>query len=138
MPPWLASAKGMIGPSDRLVGQIGQRFPWFDGSTLWERGLHLANDLAAFPSLHEGMTVLVAVALWRRVPSGWRLLLAAYPLAMAFSLVYTGEHYVTDLVAGALCTALVCFVEPRLTRRIVRLGQEVAADFGRRPRRAAG
>lgn len=138
MPPWLASATGSIGPSDRLIGQIGARFPWFDGSTLWERGLHLANDLAAFPSLPEGMTVLVAVALWRRVPRVVRPLLAAYPLAMAFALVYTGEHYVTDLVAGALCTALVCFVEPRLTRRLVRLGQDVAADFGRRPRRAAG
>jgi PAP2 superfamily protein len=142
MPPWLASAKGLIGPSDRLIGEIGRRFPWFDGSTLWERGLHLGNDLAAFPSLHEGMTVLVAVALWRRVPRGVRPILAAYPLAMAFALVYTGEHYVTDLIAGALCTVVVCLVEPRLTEALVRLAgrrqAEAAADFGRRPRRAAG
>jgi hypothetical protein len=142
-PPWLASTNGLIGPSDRLIGEIGRRFPWFDGSTLWERGLHLANDVAAFPSLHEGMTVLVVVALWRRVPRAARPLLVAYPLGMAFALVYTGEHYVTDLVAGALCTALVCALEPGLTATLVALARRgrqeaAAADFGRRPRRAAG
>jgi membrane-associated phospholipid phosphatase len=118
MPPWLASQKGLIGTSDRLIGPIGRAFPWFDGSTIWERGLHLANDLAAFPSLHEGMTVLVAVMLWRRVPRWARVPLALYPVAMAFALVYAGEHYVTDLVAGALLAFAVVRVEPWLMRRL--------------------
>ena len=29
-----------------------------------------------------------------------RPLLALYPLAMAFALVYSGEHYVVDCIAG--------------------------------------
>jgi membrane-associated phospholipid phosphatase len=53
--------------------------------------------------------------------------LAAYPLAMAFALVYTGEHYVTDLVAGALLTAVVCLVEPPLVRATTRAARAVAA-----------
>jgi membrane-associated phospholipid phosphatase len=127
MPPWLASSKGMIGPANRLIGDIGGSFAWFDANPLWERGLHLANDLAAFPSLHEGMTVLVAIMLWRSVPRVLRPLLAAYPLVMAFALVYTGEHYVIDLVAGALLAIGICWLEPRLTARLVRRWRRVRA-----------
>jgi membrane-associated phospholipid phosphatase len=126
-PPWLASENGLIGPAQRLVGPIGERFPWFDGSSLWERGLSLANSVAAFPSLHEAMTILLVVVLWRRVPRPVRVVLAAYPLAMAFALVYTGEHYVTDLVAGALLTAVVCLVEPPVVRATTRAARAVAA-----------
>jgi membrane-associated phospholipid phosphatase len=118
-PPWLASQNALIGPAERLVGPIGARFPWFNGSSIWEQGLHLANNVAAFPSLHEAMTLLLVVVLWRRVPWPARIVLAAYPLAMAFALVYTAEHYVTDLVAGALLTVVVCAVEPPLTRAVV-------------------
>ena len=147
IPPWLASQKHMIGEAQRLIGLI--HVGTFDPTPVWERGVRLANDLAAFPSLHEGMTILLAVVLWRRVPRFLRPLLVAYPLAMAFSLVFLGEHYVSDLVAGALLTALVVYAEPRLLRALRERRQPgivpvepvyeaVAADFGRRPRRAAG
>jgi len=32
--------------------------------------------------------------------SFWRTLVGAYPLAMAFALVYSGEHYVVDVLLG--------------------------------------
>jgi hypothetical protein len=147
IPPWLASQKQMIGETQRLIGVIHAGS--FDPTPVWERGVRLANDLAAFPSLHEAMTILLVVVLWRRSPRLLRPLLAAYPLAMAFSLVYLGEHYVTDLVAGAVLTVVVVRVEPRLLRaleerrrrlavRVEPAYEAAAADFGRRPRRAAG
>jgi hypothetical protein len=154
IPPWLASQKGMIGPVTRLVGPIGRSFPLFDPTPLWERGVRLANDLAAFPSLHEGMTVLLVILLWRRARPALRPLLAAYPLAMGFALVYMGEHYVCDIVAGAAFAGGVAYAERRLLRalrtrraraRVVATppagaepGYALAADLGRRPRRAAG
>ncbi|HZU21176.1 MAG TPA: phosphatase PAP2 family protein [Gaiellaceae bacterium] len=115
IPPWLAAQKQMIGGSaQRLIGVIGLHMGYWDPTPLWERGVRLANDLAAFPSLHEAMTILLSVVLWRRVPRVVRPLLVAYPLLMAFSLVYLGEHYVADLVAGAVLVAAVCAAEPRL------------------------
>jgi len=129
IPPWLAAQKGMIGNVQRLVGPIGGSLPPFDGRNLWENGLRLANDLASFPSLHEGMTVLFSILLWRRVPRAVRPLLVAYPLAMAFSLVYLGEHYVCDLVAGAALAWLVTYSEPRLLRALqARLRRRRAVD----------
>ena len=45
--------------------------------------------------------------LWNRVHRGWRPLLAAYVLVMAFTLVYTAEHYVVDILLGWALAAVV-------------------------------
>jgi membrane-associated phospholipid phosphatase len=119
IPPWLAAQKHMIAPgTQRLTGVISGHVGYFDPTPLWERGVRLGNDIAAFPSLHEAMTILVAVVLWRRVPRALRPVLVAYPLVMAFSLVYLGEHYVVDLLGGALLVAAVRYAEPRLLRAL--------------------
>ena len=52
------------------------------------------------PSLHVAFAALVALFIASRLHSRWRWLLALYPVAMGATLVYTGEHYVLDLLAG--------------------------------------
>ena len=52
------------------------------------------------PSLHAAYALLVTLYLWRLVPRWARPLLALYPPAMVFALVYSGEHYVVDCLAG--------------------------------------
>jgi len=117
MPPWLASEKGMIGNTTRIVAYV--HLPWFDATSVWERGLRLANNVAAFPSLHQGMTVLLVLVLWGRVPRWLRVPLALYPVAMAFALTYMAEHYVVDLAAGSALAVAVVKIEPAVTRRLV-------------------
>ena len=63
-------------------------------------GLRVLEPVAAVPSLHAAYTLLIALFLWRLAPRWGRVLLAAYPLAMAFALVYTAEHYVSDILVG--------------------------------------
>jgi membrane-associated phospholipid phosphatase len=67
-------------------------------------GYAYANDVAAVPSLHAAISLLVVQCVW---PRRWwlRLLAASYPLAMAFSIVYTAEHYVADVLLGWLYAA---------------------------------
>ena len=67
-----------------------------------------ANPVAAIPSLHAAYPMLLALFFWRGA-GRWRWLLAAYPLAMGFTLVYAGEHYVIDVVLG-WAYAVVVFV----------------------------
>jgi membrane-associated phospholipid phosphatase len=74
------------------------------------------------PSLHTAFALIVAVSLWPRGRLRWlRPLVALYPIAMAFSLVYTGEHYVFDVLLGwvyaAAAIAAVRVVEQRLVAR---------------------
>lgn len=68
------------------------------------------NLVAAIPSLHAALTAMISVFLWRRVKVGWRPLLVAYPLAMAFVLVYSAEHFVIDILLGWALAAMVPLV----------------------------
>ena len=63
------------------------------------------NPYAAIPSLHAGYAFLcflfvVAIA-WKTRWRWWALGVGAiYPLAQSFAVVYTGNHYVVDLMLG--------------------------------------
>jgi membrane-associated phospholipid phosphatase len=62
------------------------------------------------------MTLLMSVVFWRRSRPLVRVLLVLYPLAMAFSLVYLGEHYVTDFVGSVVAVFLALAAERHLRR----------------------
>jgi hypothetical protein len=72
------------------------------------------NLVAAIPSLHAALTAMISVFLWRRVKARWRPLLVAYPLAMAFVLVYSAEHFVVDIILGWAFAAIVLLAIGRL------------------------
>ena len=67
------------------------------------------NPIAAMPSLHTAITALAAWVLWlydRRLG----MLGVAYAALMAFSLVYLGEHYVIDVLAGLAVAGVAVFL----------------------------
>ena len=82
-----------------------------------QSGIDGSNPVAAVPSLHAAGAMLVAAFLWCRVRRRWRPLLAAYPLAMGFSLVYGGDHYLTDVLLGWLAVAVVMVAAGWVDRR---------------------
>jgi len=100
VPPWMAAQNGNLGESNRIVPIAWKHIPIGHFNTLFEQGVHYANNVAAIPSLHAGYALLLSLYLWRLVPRWARPLLAVYPLAMTWALVYTGEHYVVDCVLG--------------------------------------
>jgi membrane-associated phospholipid phosphatase len=98
-PPWWASEQGLTKePMRRIMFEVGE--------PLWGRywgPLYKAlggNPWAAMPSLHFATSVAGAKSLSeankREGAVAW-----AYALTLGFGLVYLGEHYVTDLLAGA-------------------------------------
>jgi membrane-associated phospholipid phosphatase len=100
VPPWLAARDGDIGRANRLIGIVWQHVPIAHYGSLFEKGQSYANNVAAMPSLHAAYALLITLYLWRLVPRPARVVLALYPPAMAFALVYSGEHYVVDCIAG--------------------------------------
>ena len=85
---------------------------------LIDEGQASVNLVAAIPSLHAGLSAAIAIFLWRRVRRRWRPLLVAYPLIMAFTLVYSAEHYVIDILLGwALAVIVVFWLNIVRTRR---------------------
>jgi hypothetical protein len=104
-PPWMASRDGYLTPDiSRITGR-----GWFDfgSSGVHQRLSAAGNQVAAMPSLHAALAMLVAVYLITRLRTGWRWLLLLYPAAMGFMLVYYAEHYVVDIIAGWAAVAAV-------------------------------
>ena len=103
-PPWMASASNpSLGDVERLprhvLGDLGVAFDQESGTS---SGYGFEpNPLASMPSIHLGVTVLIALVAWHgRTP--WRWLAGAYAVAMGIALVASGEHYVVDVMAGAV------------------------------------
>jgi membrane-associated phospholipid phosphatase len=68
------------------------------------------------PSLHAAFSLLVAITLWPRKRKWLRPLVALYPLAMGFSLVYGGEHYFFDIALGWMYTVVAVLAGRALMR----------------------
>ena len=109
-PPWWAAEQGLTEEEvRRIMVEVGEEF-WGDAWPKMYDALG-GNPWAAMPSLHFATSMVVAGALAEtgKVAGavGW-----AYSLTLGFALVYLGEHYVTDLVAGAGLVVAVRRAEP--------------------------
>ena len=77
------------------------------GNTLNALQVEASNPVAAMPSLHTAYAMMAVAFFLPMVRRRWWPLLLAYPLAMTFTLVYTGEHYVIDVLVGWAYVAVV-------------------------------
>jgi membrane-associated phospholipid phosphatase len=78
---------------------------WWGDAASAPRGMEaFSNQYAAMPSLHVGWAVWVALCLRRHLKSPTlRRAAWAYPALMAAVVMGTANHYLLDVLAGALC-----------------------------------
>jgi membrane-associated phospholipid phosphatase len=97
-PPWLASSNGDIDSNvHRVLPEISAELA---GDTYDQTAAAVGNnDVAAMPSLHTALTTMVALIL-AAYGKRWRWVGIGYVAMMGFALVYMGEHYVVDELAG--------------------------------------
>ena len=120
-PPWMVARDGLV---DGDIARVVQRM-WQDVgvdraarvfTTAKGDGSRYSNPVAALPSLHAALPMLVAVVLWGR--RRWLdVLLACYVLAMGWTLVYAGEHFVFDILLGWSYTFVIGTVAVRAPAR---------------------
>jgi membrane-associated phospholipid phosphatase len=115
-PPWIDSSHHVIPHIDRTSAAAFQVVHFRVAAQLFYGGARTVNTVAAFPSLHAAYSVLPLLYFWRRVSKWWRPVLVLYPLAMGFSLILMGEHWLVDVFAGYLLSAVVWLVMPLLER----------------------
>jgi len=99
-PPWMASELGVVGTVRRISGLGLDYLHLGPLDTLVTSGQAGSNPVAAMPSMHAGSALLVCLFLWPVAGRAQRTALGVYVGAMALTLVYTGEHYVADVLAG--------------------------------------
>jgi membrane-associated phospholipid phosphatase len=122
-PPWWAAAHGRLENGDtvrvrRMMIEYGEQY-WGDR---WELLFDVlgGNPLAAMPSLHFATSLMSAHVLSEVGPVagavGW-----GYAFTLGLALVYLGEHYLIDLIAGAALTEAVRTGAPRLAPLAARM-----------------
>ena len=84
------------------------------------------NPLAAMPSLHFATSMMAAQLLSQTGPVAGTLAWG-YTATLGFALVYLGEHYVVDLLAGAVLTTAVHRAAPLATPALSCVRRVVAA-----------
>jgi membrane-associated phospholipid phosphatase len=121
-PPWWASEHGDTDPEEvrRIMVEVGEKS--------WGRAWPIlydtlgGNPWAAMPSLHFATSLMAALLLAEaggaEAALGW-----GYAAALGVALVYLGEHYVIDLLAGAAIVVAV--------RRGERLAEPLAGAVSR-------
>jgi membrane-associated phospholipid phosphatase len=117
-PPWLVSQQLHELPTIyRVLIETWDTVGLHQAGALVERGSAFHDQVAAVPSLHAGVTMLVCLFFWKGARPWVRALLAFYVFAMAFTLVYSGEHYFFDIVTGWIYAAGVFFGVAFVRRR---------------------
>ena len=117
MPPWLASQTGHLPATTRIVPFVWGHLGIHQAEALFTGADRFDNNIAAMPSLHAAYPMLICLFFWNRANRWFRALLVSSVLAMAFTLVYTGEHFVIDEFVGWTYAVVVFVVGSRLLDR---------------------
>lgn len=119
-PPWLAAQAGYLPHVEKIIDHT------LPSATSWFYQQLNPNPVAAMPSLHAAFPVLGLLYGLRHIGRrAW--VLGIWCLAVFFSIVYLGEHYVADAVGGILLAGAAFSVTEWV---YARLGQPREAEPG--------
>jgi membrane-associated phospholipid phosphatase len=104
MPPWMAAHNHLIPSIHKIVDEI---MP--DGTVGVVNSLN-SNLVAAMPSLHAAYPTLGFLFMLRYFRK-FAALYALYCLSVYVGVVYAGEHFIVDVIAGIIYAAAVFFLE---------------------------
>lgn len=99
-PPWMAAKAGHTPPVARITGRGWWELNLKTISKTLDRGAAVMNAVAAMPSLHSGCALLITLWVTRNMNWRRRAPFLLFPAVMAVTLVYFGEHYFVDALAG--------------------------------------
>lgn len=134
-PPWWAAKEGYLPPVTKIMNQVLELFPQNMSISYLYTNLN-PNPVAAMPSLHAAFPWLVFLTLWQVFgrKAFWFL---PYCFALWFSIVYLGEHYIIDIVAGiiyatvsyVLAIKLIDWIVAKYNPRSAKVAQEDLAEI---------
>lgn len=93
MPPWMASQNHLIPPLHKIIDEV------MPDGTVGVVSSMTSNLVAAMPSLHAAFPTLGFLFMFRYFRK-WASLYGLYCLSVYFVILYLGEHYIVDALAG--------------------------------------
>ena len=126
-PPWLASQNHYIQPILRISSNVWASLGIQNFPSLYN---HIApNPVAAFPSLHAGVSTLFSIIIFKLYGRRWGALSLIYPILIYIGVVYEGEHYAADVLAGIIYAFGAYFAAPYLMRWGQSVGKKLKSAY---------
>ncbi|HET7056224.1 MAG TPA: phosphatase PAP2 family protein [Thermomicrobiales bacterium] len=128
-PPWLAP-EPINSPSAPVIYRIMQKIGEQIGGGIYQASYKVigeSNPRAAMPSIHMAITFLLVFPSFR-LNRWFGLLMLLYAACMGYSLIYLGEHYFIDVMAGCGIAAYGWYGFPKLSELI-----QIARQPGAKP-----
>ncbi len=126
-PPWYASDAGYIPPVHLIRAEVlGHLGADSRRNLSWLMSHGSPDNVAAMPSLHAAYPTMVfwfALRYWRKLTP----LAVMYCLGLWFSVVYIGDHYVVDVLAGVIYATSTFFLVHFVFRLLARVLRDPAA-----------
>jgi PAP2 superfamily len=113
-PPWMAGQSTRMASVDRIAPEVWGQLGVGTAQSIYENR-DFVNPVAAMPSLHAAFPLMLLLFFWSAGRTV-RLALGLYTLAMAFALVYGGEHFIADILAGWAMALAVHWLVGRFSR----------------------
>ncbi len=119
-PPWLAADRGLLPPLHDVV-KTGLLDLHLNTLANHKGDPHLYLTRAAFPSVHAAWPMIsLLVVVRHRMPRLVQALVLVQLASVWFAIVYGGEHYLSDVIAGALVAVLAVALVERYRVRVAR------------------
>jgi membrane-associated phospholipid phosphatase len=124
-PPWMVASKKypyrLLEPLSRHTGRGFHDLGFHGYVKGWQKALDWGNAVAAMPSLHASFALFVPAFFLPWIRPRWlKAVVLLFPVMMLASLVYFGEHWVVDGLAGWGVVGLSFLFWNRVERRIRR------------------
>ncbi|HEU5004764.1 MAG TPA: phosphatase PAP2 family protein [Candidatus Saccharimonadales bacterium] len=118
-PPWLASQNHYIQPITRVSSYVWSAMGIHNFPSVYN---HISpNPVAAFPSLHAGVSTLFSLMIFKLYGRRWGALSLLYPTLIYIGVVYEGEHYAIDVIAGIVYAVGAYLTAPYVSRELEKL-----------------
>ena len=114
-PPWWVTLNGMAQPTADSVGQLNMSAA-MNGLLIQGMISNASQWFAAVPSLHGAYPVLMFLLFSKRGTRAGRTGLVIYGVAMWTATVVLNQHYIVDLIAGAVLAFVVWWIESLFKR----------------------
>lgn len=133
-PPWMASDGHYIQHIVRISSNVWSSLGIHNFPSLYN---HIApNSVAAVPSLHAGCATLLSIFIFKLYGKKWGMLSLIYPASIYFGVIYEGEHYAVDVIAGIFYAILAYILTPHLMKGVVKLAHYSKVRLQKLPRKA--
>ncbi|WP_445476134.1 phosphatase PAP2 family protein [Methanococcoides methylutens] len=106
----------------------------YDLSPIILQGVRIVDPFLdnCFPSLHAALSVMAMLIIFRTEFTRFKIFSLATTVAIQFTILYLGIHWITDMIGGFILALISYFIATRYRESILKLPEQIMMTFEKR------